>query len=174
MNLPNALTLTRFFLIPAFIYVVFCFPGQAHGLIAGMAIFAFAGLTDLLDGYIARRYNLVTTWGKLMDPLADKLMLITVLISLTVKQLIPPFVVFVVIVKELLIIIGAAFLYKSRKIVVQANYFGKAASTIFFLAVVAVIFDFPYAYIIVSAALLATIIALVQYFCIAFLKNAQT
>jgi cardiolipin synthase len=173
MNLPNALTLTRFFLIPAFIYVVFCYPASASGLIAGMVTFAFAGLTDLLDGYIARRYNMVTTWGKLMDPLADKLMLITVLISLTVKQLIPPFVVIVVVVKELLIIIGAAFLYKSRKIVVQANYFGKAASTIFFLAVIAVIFDLPYAYIIVSAALLATIIALVQYFRIAFLKSGQ-
>jgi len=174
MNLPNMLTLARFALIPVFIYVVFCFPGAASGLVAGMAIFAFAGLTDLLDGYIARRFNMVTTWGKLMDPLADKLMLITVLISLTIKQLIPPFVVIVVIVKELLIIVGAAFLYKSRKVVVQANYFGKAASTAFFLAVVAVIFDILYAEIILLAALLAAIIALVQYFYIAFLKNERT
>ena len=171
MNLPNLLTLTRFALIPIFTYVVFCYPGEAFGLIAGVAIFAFAGLTDLLDGYIARKYNMVTTWGKLMDPLADKLMLITVLVSLAIKQLIPPFVVIVVIVKELLIITGATFLYKSRKVVVQANYFGKAASTAFFLAVVAVIFDVPYAGIILLAALLATIIALVQYFYIAFLKN---
>ncbi len=173
MNLPNILTLTRFFLIPGFIYVVFCYPGAASGLIAGMAIFAFAGLTDLLDGYIARKYDMVTTWGKLMDPLADKLMLITVLVSLTIKQLIPPFVVIVVIVKELLIIAGAAFLYKSQKVVVQANYFGKAASTAFFLAVVAVIFNLPYAPFIIFAALLATLIALVQYFCIAFLKSRR-
>jgi len=174
MNLPNILTLTRFTLIPVFIYVVFCYPGAASGLIVGIVIFAFAGLTDLLDGYIARRCNMVTTWGKLMDPLADKLMLITVLISLAIKQLIPPFVVVVVIVKELLIIVGAAFLYKSRKVVVQANYFGKAASTAFFLAVVAVIFEIPYAEIILLTALLATIIALVQYFHIAFLKNERT
>ena len=174
MNLPNMLTLARFVLIPVFVYVVFCYPGEASGLVAGMVIFAFAGLTDLLDGYIARRYNMVTTWGKLMDPLADKLMLITVLISLSIKQLIPPFVVIVVIVKELMIIVGAAFLYKARKVVVQANYFGKAASTAFFLAVVAVIFDVLYAEIILLAALLATLIALVQYFYIAFLKNERT
>jgi len=174
MNLPNMLTLARFALIPVFIYVVFCFPRGASGLVTGMVIFVFAGLTDLLDGYIARRFSMVTTWGKLMDPLADKLMLITVLISLTMKQLIPPFVVIVVIVKELLIIVGAAFLYKSRKVVVQANYFGKAASIAFFLAVVAVIFDILYAEIILLAALLAAIIALVQYFYIAFLKNERT
>lgn len=173
MNLPNILTLTRFFLIPIFVYVVFCYPGAASGLIAGMAIFAFAGLTDLLDGYIARRYNIITTWGKLMDPLADKLMLITVLISLTIKQLLPPFVVIVVMVKELLIIAGAVFLFKSRKVVVQANYFGKAASTAFFLAVVAVIFDFAYAASVVFIALLATLVALVQYFCIAFVKERR-
>jgi len=174
MNLPNVLTLTRFFLIPLYLYVVFYYPGAAIGLIAGMAIFAFAGLTDLLDGYIARKYNMVTTWGKLMDPLADKLMLMTVLISLTIKQLIPPFIVIVVIIKEMLIIVGAAFLYKSRKVVVQANYFGKAASAAFFLAVIAVIFDLPYAAIILLAALLATLVALVQYFYIAFLKNRET
>jgi len=174
MNLPNMLTLARFALIPVFIYVVFWFPRAASGLVAGMVIFVFAGLTDLLDGYIARRCNMVTTWGKLMDPLADKLMLITVLISLAIKQLIPPFIVIAVIVKELLIIAGALFLYKSRKVVVQANYFGKAASTAFFLAVVAVIFEIPYAEIILLTALLATIIALVQYFHIAFLKNERT
>lgn len=174
MNLPNILTLTRFFLIPAFVVVVFFNPGGDLGLLTGMVIFAFAGVTDLLDGYLARKYKLVTTWGKLMDPLADKLMLITVLISLTAKELVPTFVVIVVIVKELLLIIGATFLYKSRKVVVQANYFGKAASMAFFLAVLSVIFDVPYASSILIVALLVTLIAFVQYFHIAILKSRRT
>jgi len=170
MNIPNILTVSRFVLIPAFLYVVFHKPGSNSGLLWGMLIFIIAGATDLLDGFLARRYNMVTTWGKLMDPLADKMMLMTVLISLWFKELIPSFVVIVVIVKEVLLIIGAAFLYKSKRMVVQANTYGKVASSVFFLAVVAVIFDLPYYEAILFAAVVITLIALVQYFYIAFVK----
>lgn len=114
MNLPNLLTISRFLLIPAFLLVVFYRPASSLGLLWGMFIFVLAGITDLLDGYIARRYKMITNWGKLMDPLADKSMLMTVLVSLWILELIPLFVVVVVIVKEVLLILGAAFLYKSN------------------------------------------------------------
>lgn len=159
--------------MPVFLFVVFYNPGASAGLILGMVIFIVAGLTDLLDGYIARKYKMITAWGKLMDPLADKLMLVTVLITLTLKQLIPPFIVIVVIVKEILLIAGATFLYKSKNIVVQANYFGKVASAAFFLAVVAVIFDFPFSFHLMFMALLSTLIAFGQYFYTALMKNRK-
>ena len=78
MNIPNALTLFRFILIGVFPYLYFM-EGQVNNKVWAFAVFLLAGVTDVLDGFIARRCNLITKWGKLMDPLADKLMLITVL-----------------------------------------------------------------------------------------------
>ena len=88
MNLPNALTLFRFVLIGIFPYLYFL-EGLENNKVWAFAVFILAGITDVLDGFIARRFNLITKWGKLMDPLADKLMLITVLICLFIEEVIP-------------------------------------------------------------------------------------
>lgn len=129
-NVPNILTMLRMVLIGIFVWVFV----QGH-LYWAMVIFILASITDLLDGYIARKYNLVTNFGKLMDPLADKLMLVTALICLTTQELVPLWVVLVVALKELLMVVGGYFLLK-HGIVVQARFIGKAATFMFAVAVV--------------------------------------
>lgn len=135
MNIPNILTLLRFLLIPAFVMVFFS--QNNHHLLWAMMIFLLAGATDLLDGYIARKYNLITKLGTLMDPLADKLMIITVLVCFALRSYIPFWIAAIVIVKEAAMILGSIHLYYSKhNIVIPANHFGKAATAAFYLAVI--------------------------------------
>ncbi len=163
MNVPNILTGIRFMLIGVFIFVFF-HQGIPNRLIWAFGIFLIAGLTDLLDGFIARRYNMVTKWGKLMDPLADKLLLVTVLTCLSIVGTIPYYVIIIVAFKELMMVFGAAFLYRNRKTVVQANFYGKAATVLFYLAITAVIFVLPYSMILLAMAVVSTLLAFVQYY----------
>ncbi|NLO82830.1 MAG: CDP-diacylglycerol--glycerol-3-phosphate 3-phosphatidyltransferase [Clostridiales bacterium] len=162
MNVPNILTVVRFFLIPVFIYV-FYNPNISNNIFWALVVFIIAGATDLLDGYIARKYNLITKWGKLMDPLADKLMLLTVLISLYIEGIIPEIIIIIVFIKEFLMIVGAFFLYKNRKLVVEANFFGKIASVSFYVAVIATVIKLPYSNTLLYIAVFLTLVALVQY-----------
>lgn len=162
MNVPNMLTVIRFFLIPVFVYVFYS-PDISNNTLWALVVFIIAGATDLLDGYIARKYNLITKWGKLMDPLADKLMLLTVLISLYIKGIIPEIIIIIVFIKEFLMIGGAIFLYKNRKIVVESNFFGKIASASFYVAVIAKILKWPYSNAMLYIAVFLTLLALVQY-----------
>lgn len=162
LNIPNILTSIRFCLVGVFIYV-FKNPAIDNNLKWGIIVFIIAGITDVLDGYIARKYDMVTKWGKLMDPLADKVMLIVVLISLYTVDIVPLTVIIVVLAKELLMVLGALFLYKNRQTVVQANFFGKAASAAFYVAIIALVFKIPYAYYMLAAAVFLTLFALIQY-----------
>jgi CDP-diacylglycerol--glycerol-3-phosphate 3-phosphatidyltransferase len=127
-NAPNILTILRIALIP--VYIVFYGKGDYYG---ALSVFLAASLTDFLDGKIARKHHLVTNFGKLMDPLADKLMYITVLFSLTLSGMAHWIPVVFVIAKELLMLIGGAYLLK-RGIVVQSQMIGKAAQWLFFAA----------------------------------------
>ncbi|MFY9177889.1 MAG: CDP-diacylglycerol--glycerol-3-phosphate 3-phosphatidyltransferase [Caldicoprobacterales bacterium] len=162
MNIPNILTTIRFCLVGVFIYV-FNNPAIENNLKWGIIIFVVAGITDVLDGYIARKYDMITKWGKLMDPLADKLMLIVVLISLYTVNIVPLIVIIIVLAKELLMVLGAIFLYKNRQTVVQSNIVGKAASAAFYVAIIALVFELPYAYYMLGIAVFLTLFALVQY-----------
>lgn len=132
MNIPNILTIIRLLLIPAFLLVFFS--GLPNSLVVSFIIFLFAGLTDFFDGFIARRYKLVTKWGSIADPFADKLMSITVLLSLTIKRIIPIWVPIVIVAKELLMIIGGIVLFK-KGTYVPAKFYGKAATVLFYAAV---------------------------------------
>lgn len=170
MNLPNTLTLFRFVLIGIFPYLYFL-EGLENNKVWAFAVFILAGITDVLDGFIARRFNLITKWGKLMDPLADKLMLITVLICLFIEEVIPLWAILIIVLKELLMILGAAFLYRNRKIVVQSNIYGKLATFLFYVAVTALIFKLPFANYIFGVAIFSTILALVKYADLNFRKG---
>ncbi len=170
MNLPNALTIARFFMVGVFPYLYFN-DGIANNKAWAFAVFILAGVTDVLDGWIARRYNLITKWGKLMDPLADKLMLLMVLVCLAIDEVIPYWVIIIIAVKELTMILGAIFLLKEREVVVQANIYGKLATVMFYFAVTALIFEFPYARYMLFAALISTILALIQYAVLNFKVN---
>ena len=129
-NIPNVLTMLRIALIGVFIWQY----AQGKPFVA-LAVFVVAGMTDYLDGYIARKRNLITSFGKLMDPLADKLMLITVLYCLMMDGLVPMWLVVVVVAKELLMVLGGYFLYREGH-VVQARTVGKVAQVVFVAAVV--------------------------------------
>lgn len=130
MNIPNILTVFRILLIPVFI-ILFNKGMYYHAI----GVYLIAGITDVLDGYIARKCHIVTDFGKLADPLADKLMQITALVVLTVHGFIHIVVVAVVALKEIFMIIGAAYLLKRKDVVVNADWFGKLATAIFFVAV---------------------------------------
>lgn len=130
MNVPNILTMLRFVLIGVFVYL-FVVPAN---YVAALLVFLLAALTDVLDGYIARKYNLITDFGKLMDPLADKLMLIAALACLSrLDRTMYIFLAFVLL-KELLMVAGGVYLYR-HKVVVYAKLFGKMSTFAFNLGV---------------------------------------
>lgn len=161
MNIPNILTIIRFLLIPAFVY--YFFSTLENGIQIATVILISAGLTDILDGYIARKYNLVTRLGIVLDPLADKLMLLTALISITVKNRIPFWIIIVVAIKETLMILGAITLFNDHDIVVPANKFGKLSTIAFYIAILAVTFNLPYSGLIMDTFVLLTSLALIVY-----------
>ena len=127
---PNALTIIRFLLIP--IIVISIFNGN---YIIAFIFFTISGITDIADGFIARKFNLISNFGKLMDPLADKLTQICTIASLTLIHMIPIGILAIVLLKELIMIAGASFLY-GKDVVVYSKWYGKLATVLFYLAIV--------------------------------------
>ena len=167
MNLPNKLTVLRVCMIPFFVVMLLLNGGenQTYRYIAA-AIFIVASLTDMLDGKIARKYNLVTNFGKFMDPLADKLLVCSALICLVdVKQL-PAWMVIVIISREF-IISGFRLVASDNGIVIAASYWGKFKTTFQMISVILLIVRIPaltvLTQICVWTALVLTVISLVDY-----------
>lgn len=133
-HIPNALTIVRFILIPFIVY--FIITGQ---YIAGFIMLTVSGLTDILDGFIARKFNFITNFGKLIDPLADKTTQISVLASLTFKGIVPLWILLIVFLKEFIMVSGASFLY-GKKLVVSSRWYGKLATVLFYIAIVSSLF----------------------------------
>ena len=127
---PNILTIIRFLLIPIIITLI-----SQDKYIDAIIVFSISGITDILDGTIARKFNLISDFGKLMDPLADKLTQLSMLAMLTFKNIIPIWIVIVVFIKEFCMICGASFLY-GKELVVSSKWYGKAATTLFYIAIV--------------------------------------
>jgi len=162
MNIPNLLTVIRFILIPVF-FAVF-YSDIPNNITLSILIFILAGVTDILDGYIARKYNLVTKWGIVCDPLADKLMLISVLHAITDKGYLPLWVIIVVAGKEAFMALGAVVLYFTQdKTVIAANRYGKLATLLFYLSIVALVFEVPYGKYLIMIAVITTIVSFVNY-----------
>ena len=132
MTIPNILTVARLCLVPVFI-LVFVLEGQTKTLSG--AIFILASITDVLDGYIARKYNQMSKTGQLLDPLADKLMQITVVVSMLCAKMVPLWFVLILACKEILMIIGGFFLY-TQKTYVKSNIVGKTNTVVVFGALV--------------------------------------
>lgn len=127
-------------------------------------VFILAGITDILDGYIARKYNMVTRWGIVFDPLADKLMLLSVLFALTHSGYLPLWVILVVAGKEAFMGLGALFLFFIRdRTVIAANKTGKIATVLFYLSIVALVFELPYNSFLITVAVCVTVIAFIRY-----------
>ena len=137
MNLPNKLTIFRVILIPFFL-VFLLVPGIPADNWIALGIFIVASLTDLLDGKIARKYNLVTNFGKFMDPLADKLLVCSALICLTGLGRIPSYMVVIIIAREFTIS-GFRLIAADNGVVIAASYWGKFKTTFQMITWIAVI-----------------------------------
>lgn len=164
MNIPNILTTIRFLLIPVFIWIFFS--SIENNILYATYVFILAGITDILDGYIAKTYNMVTKWGIALDPLADKLMQITVLVCFTSDGYLPIWVIIVIGAKELLMILGALFLYYFvDKTVIPANKYGKIATVSFYITILSIAFNVNelISYGLIILTILLTIIAFINY-----------
>ena len=128
--LPNTLTIIRFLLIPLIIFYIF-----TGNYILAFIFFTLSGITDIADGFIARKFNFISKFGKLMDPWADKLTQIATLPSLVFTNIIPIWILIIVLLKEFIMICGASFLY-GKDVVVYSRWYGKLATVLFYIAIV--------------------------------------
>ncbi|MCM1155626.1 MAG: CDP-diacylglycerol--glycerol-3-phosphate 3-phosphatidyltransferase [Roseburia sp.] len=165
MNLPNKLTMFRVILIPFFVLFMLVEITNVDKWIA-LAIFIIASLTDLLDGKIARKYNLVTNFGKFMDPLADKLLVCSALICLVELAKIPAWMVIIIIAREF-IISGFRLIAADNGVVIAASYWGKFKTTFQMVMICLLIADIAainiITYVITWIALILTVISLIDY-----------
>lgn len=129
-HIPNALTIMRFLLIPLILFYIF-----TGNYILAFIFFTISGITDITDGFIARKFNLISNFGKLMDPLADKLTQILTLTSLVITNIIPIWILIIVLLKESIMIVGASFLY-GKDVVVYSKWYGKLSTVLFYIAIV--------------------------------------
>lgn len=166
MNLPNKLTTFRVILIPFFVFFLLTDHVGQWGKWIALAIFIIASLTDFLDGYLARKYNLVTNFGKFMDPLADKLLVCSAMICLIEKGAIPSWIVTIIIAREF-IISGFRLIASDNGVVIAASYWGKFKTTFQMIMICLMIADIKQLAIVTTIvmyiALALTIISLVDY-----------
>lgn len=180
MNLPNKLTILRILLVPFFVFflLVPSIPGSKW---IALAIFIVASLTDLFDGKIARKYNLVTNFGKFMDPLADKILTGAAFICLVANQRIAAWIVIIIISREF-VISGFRLVASDNGIVIAASYWGKFKTTFQMIAIIVLIMNLQIPHIslieniLVYIALILTIISMVDYIAknIEVLKEAES
>lgn len=166
MNTPNKLTLLRVILIPFFVVCMLAVSAD-WGKWAALAIFVIASLTDTLDGYLARRDNLVTNFGKFMDPLADKLLVCSAMICLVDLERIPSWVVIIIIGREF-VISGFRLIASDNGIVIAANYWGKIKTVCQMVMIIIVIADLGGVFgiveqVLIYLSLLLTVISLATY-----------
>ena len=165
MNLPNKLTLFRVILIPFFVLFMLV-DITAYDKWIALSIFIVASLTDLLDCKIARKYNLVTNFGKFMDPLADKLLVCSALICLVALTKIPAWIVIIIIAREF-IISGFRLIASDNGVVIAASYWGKFKTTFQMVMICLMIADIEAISLITTVvmwiALILTIVSLVDY-----------
>ncbi|KEQ25246.1 CDP-alcohol phosphatidyltransferase family protein [Paenibacillus tyrfis] len=161
-NLPNVLTVCRFVLIPVYL-VVF----GAGYIKSAFFVLLIAGLTDVLDGYIARKRNLVTELGSMLDPLADKLMMITVILSLVFSQMISWQAAGAMFLRDAGMIVGSAIFHFRGKKTVPANAMGKLTTVLYYVAILLIVFELPYAHtylwFVIAVSFVTSIIYILQF-----------
>ena len=166
MNLPNKLTLMRVVMIPLLVVFMLVPMGFAAQKWVALGIFILASLTDLADGKIARKYNLITNFGKFMDPLADKLLVCSALICLIELHKIPAWIVLIIIAREF-IVSGFRLVAADQGIVIAASMWGKVKTTVQMILICLMIADIPQLAVLTQiamwSALTLTIISLVDY-----------
>ena len=168
MNLPNKLTILRVILIPFFVFFLISPFFDGYGNYIALAIFIIASLTDMADGKIARKYNLVTNFGKFMDPLADKLLVCSAMICLIQTGQLAAWIVVIIIAREF-IISGFRLIASDNGVVIAASYWGKFKTTFQMLMVIVLILNVQMPFfqilgkILTYAALILTVVSLIDY-----------
>lgn len=169
MNLANELTISRVILVPFYVIVYLCpwIPSPWREYIS-LAIFSIASITDLLDGKIARKYNMVSDFGKFMDPLADKLLVGSALICFTAQSIVPAWAVVILIGREF-IISGFRLVAAGKGIVIAADIWGKIKTVVQMIAIIMLLLPWPWAWfrilsmIAFYASVVLSIISVVNY-----------
>ncbi len=167
MNLPNKLTILRVILIPVFVFFFFAdfIPGNSR---IALAVYIIACLTDLLDGKIARKYNLVTTFGKFMDPLADKVLVISALILFVADGRMNPVALMIITAREF-IVSGFRLIAVEKGLVIAASMWGKVKTTVQMIMAITLIVHLEYNWYFITEQVLIwlsvalTVISLVDY-----------
>ncbi len=163
MNIPNLLSILRLILVPIFTYeFVICDDFFTAGV-----LLVISGITDCLDGFIARKFDMITNLGKILDPLADKLTQVMTVFCLAVKNYPMMWYLFVfLIAKDLVLLVGGIFIYKKREKVVSSNWYGKVATIIFYVAVaiVTLFYRFLTEWMKTSIAIIITLACVVALF----------
>lgn len=167
MNLPNKLTILRVIMIPFFVFFLLSGVGGSASKWIALVIFAAASITDTLDGYIARRDNLITDFGKFMDPLADKLLVCSALIALVDLNKIAAWVVIIIIAREF-IISGFRLIAAENGVVIAANYWGKFKTVSQMIMIILLLIDLGGVFdileqIFIWLSLALTVISLITY-----------
>ena len=165
-HIPNILSIIRIVLVGVFVYTMFF----VNAYVA-MGIFLLAGATDVLDGYLARRNNWITKLGKILDPVADKLMQCTVLVSLYIKSIIPLWFVIPFFVKEITTLVTGFLVLRKRSVVVVSKWYGKMAVCLFYATIVLSVMledvlrdNIPLTIIVFLPAVICAVFALSAYF----------
>ncbi|SFS34033.1 CDP-diacylglycerol--glycerol-3-phosphate 3-phosphatidyltransferase [Marininema halotolerans] len=141
MNVPNLLTIFRIVLIP--VYLGLFFSDLPNRLLWAFGVLLLAGLTDVLDGYLARRHQQVTQIGVMLDPLADKLMMLAVFLSLLISQMISIAAAAAIFTRDVGMILLSAFFHFRGKLTVPANLMGKLTTVLYYVALSLLMFEFP-------------------------------
>ncbi len=173
MNLPNKITLFRVILIPFFL-IFLMIPGIPAGKWIAFSIFIIASLTDMVDGKIARKYNMITDFGKFMDPLADKLLVCSAMIALIELERMPAWVVIIIIAREF-IISGFRLIASDNGVVIAASMWGKVKTTVQMVMVILLIANLGETFpdtksvvhiienVLIYLAMLLTVVSLIDY-----------
>ena len=167
MNVPNLLSLFRLVLVPVFAAVFFSPLPEARYWAAG--VYALAFLTDIADGWIARHFHQITRLGRILDPMADKLMTFTVIVCIAVSGVIPPWAAILFFLKEATMALGALSMYRKVSDVIPSNWLGKLSTGVFFVVCAALVLfpDIPKgtATVCIAGALALTLAAFFSYLC---------
>ena len=167
MNLPNKITIFRVCMIPVFL-VFMLVPSIPYGNYIATAVFAIACASDALDGHIARKHNLVTNFGKFMDPLADKLLVCSALICFVELSYMPAWIVIVIIAREF-IINGFRLIASDNGVVIAASYWGKFKTIAQMITCILLIVQLPFAWVevveqvFIWLSLILTVVSLCEY-----------
>ena len=172
-KIPNLLSLSRLIFAPLVFYF-FSLPGWT-GKILTLSFLILLFVTDFFDGYLARKLNQQSDLGRILDPLADKLLILLLIIALIVYRELPLYVLFIVLIRDLLILIGGLYLTFTENIVLESNIWGKSSTACIMIAVLIYVLDIWW-YISLASLILGLILMLISFitYVLTFLKTLHT